>query len=81
MLRWDQYGFDIKRVGTRYDELVLLHPVGSACHVVHFGTFVARNMETLFFMVGWDQYRFEKSASGHVTPNLCFCIQWDLRVT
>jgi hypothetical protein len=54
LLRWDQYGFDIKRVGTRYDELAFLHPVGSAGHVVHFGTSVAQNDDTLFFMVGWD---------------------------
>jgi hypothetical protein len=25
--------------------------------------------------------RFPKKALGHVTPNLCFCIQWDLQVT
>jgi hypothetical protein len=37
MLRWDRYGFDNKRVGARYAELVVLHPVGSAGHVVHSG--------------------------------------------
>jgi hypothetical protein len=36
LARWDQYGFDRKRVGTHYVELVFLHPVGSVGHVVHF---------------------------------------------
>jgi hypothetical protein len=27
VLRWDRYGFHKKHVGTRYTELVFLHPV------------------------------------------------------
>jgi hypothetical protein len=37
MLRWDRYGFRGKRDGTRYAELVFLHPVGYVGHAVHFG--------------------------------------------
>jgi hypothetical protein len=36
-LGWDRYGFDKKCVETRYVELVFLHPVRSAGHVVHPG--------------------------------------------
>jgi hypothetical protein len=35
MLGWDHYGFDKKYVETRYVELMFLHPVRSAGHVVH----------------------------------------------
>jgi hypothetical protein len=41
MLMWDRYRFHKKRVGTRYAELVFLHPVRSADHVVHFDASVA----------------------------------------
>jgi hypothetical protein len=41
MLRWDRYGFDKKRAGTRYSKLVFLHLVGYAGNVVHSGAFVA----------------------------------------
>jgi hypothetical protein len=35
VLRWDCYGFNKKRVGTTYAEVVFLHLVGSVGHVVH----------------------------------------------
>jgi hypothetical protein len=55
MLKWDCYGFDKKRFGTCYAEHVFLHSVGSVGHVVHFGASRARNIDTLFFILGWDR--------------------------
>jgi hypothetical protein len=37
MVSRDRYGFHKKHVGTRYAELLFLHPVGSAGNVVHSG--------------------------------------------
>jgi hypothetical protein len=41
MLGWDRYVLDKKRTGTRYSELMFLHPVGSARHVVNSGAYGA----------------------------------------
>jgi hypothetical protein len=75
VLGWDRCGFLKKRVRTSYVELVFLYLVGSVSQVVHCGASGARNIDTLFFLLVWDRYGFSKSASGHVTPNLSFCIQ------
>jgi hypothetical protein len=56
MLGWDWYGFDKKRVGTRYAELVFLHP-----WELHSGASGSRNFEALFFMLRWDPYGFHKN--------------------
>jgi hypothetical protein len=74
-------GFHKKGVGTRYVEPVFLHPVGSVGHVVHSGVFGARNIDALLFMLGWLVVVSIKSMLGHVSPNFCFCIRWDLWVT
>jgi hypothetical protein len=44
----------------RYDELVFLHPTGSAGLVLHSGAFGPQNVDALFFMLEWNRYGFHK---------------------
>jgi hypothetical protein len=64
MLGWARCGFHKKRTGTRYTQLVFLHPVGFACHIVHSGASRARNVIAQLFMLGWDKYGFDKKRDG-----------------
>jgi hypothetical protein len=66
---------------TRYAELVFLYPMEFAGHIVHSGASRARNFDALFFMLDGPDAVSIRSALGHVTPKLCFCIWWYLRVT
>jgi hypothetical protein len=72
MLGWDRYRFNKKRVVTSKDELVFLHPVGSAGHVVHSDASEVRNINTQFFMLGWDEYRLHKKCTGTRYAELVF---------
>jgi hypothetical protein len=59
-----------KHARTCHNELVFLHPVQVVGHLVRSGASGVRNVNTIP----------QKSASGHVTLNLCFCIRCVLRV-
>jgi hypothetical protein len=58
----------IKSVKSRYAELVFLHLVGSAGHVLHFGASVVRNIDA--FIIGRPSAVSIKSTLGHVMLNL-----------
>jgi hypothetical protein len=80
MLRWAHYGFHKRYAGTYYAELVFLHPVGSTGHVVHSDASGHERLMHYFSCLGGTGIDLTKSRLGHVTSNLCFYMQWDLRV-
>jgi hypothetical protein len=58
----------------------IFHALVTMGHVVHCGASGARNIDALFFLLGGTDMDYAKSVPGHGTPNLCFCIRWDLWV-
>jgi hypothetical protein len=71
MLRWDRYGFRKKHAGTRYNEFGVLHPVGTAGHVVHSSASVARNINALFFMLRWTWWGFSQKTRQEKLCQTC----------
>jgi hypothetical protein len=51
---------------------VFLHPGESTGHVVHSGTLEVRNIDTLFFMLVWNGYGFDKKRAETRYANLVF---------
>jgi hypothetical protein len=79
-LGWARCSFHKNCAGIRYAKLVFLHPAGLEGHVVHSGAFGARNIDALFSCSGRPDVVLIKLMPGHITPNLCFHIRWDLWV-
>jgi hypothetical protein len=72
MLEWDRYGFDKKRTGTRYAQLIFLRPVGSVGHVAHSNASGARNVNALFFMLVWARCGFHQKCTETHCAELVF---------
>jgi hypothetical protein len=51
---------------------VFLHSVGAAGHVVHCRASRTRNVDTSFFLLGWDQYGFHEKRIGTPYAELVF---------
>jgi hypothetical protein len=61
-----------KRARICYAELVVVHPMGSAGHVVDSGACSVRNVDLVFFMLGADRFRFHKKRDGTRYDELVF---------
>jgi hypothetical protein len=72
MFGWAYSGFHKKFDGTRYSQLVFLHPVGSAVQAVHSGASGACNMIALYSMHQWEEFRFDKKRVGTCYAELVF---------
>jgi hypothetical protein len=54
----------LKHVGIPCAEHVFLHPVVSVGHLVHFDAYGARNIDSVFFILGRDWCSFHKNRIG-----------------
>jgi hypothetical protein len=77
-LGWDWYRFDKNHATTRCAELVFFNPAGYTGHVAHSIASESSNVTALLLMLGWAGTDSIKSTPRQVTPNLCFCVRWDL---
>jgi hypothetical protein len=59
-------------LGHAVPNFCFLHPQRSAGNKVHSGASGAQNVDTLFFLLGWDQYGFEKKYIGTRYAELLF---------
>jgi hypothetical protein len=64
-----------KRARTRYVDLVFLHRVGSTGHIIIPMCPLRETSMHYFSCSGGPSAVYIKSALGHDTLNLCFCIQ------
>jgi hypothetical protein len=81
MLRWIRCGLNKNRTRTRCVKLVIFASGGICGSCSTFLCLRAMKRRCTFPCLGGPDAVFIESASGHVTPNLCFCIRWVLRVT
>jgi hypothetical protein len=82
MLGWARCGFHNQRAGTRYAKLVFLHLLGCVRHVVLSDAPEARSINVLFSCSGGPGGALSiKSTPGHITPNMCLNIWWDMWIT
>jgi hypothetical protein len=65
MLGWYRYRFHEKHTGTRYVELVFLHPVGSTGHVVHSARPGCETSEHYFSCLGGSGMDSKKHNGTH----------------
>jgi hypothetical protein len=70
--RWDWYGFDKKRASTHYTQLLFLHLVGHAGHVVHYSESGPWNVDALFFILMSYRCGFDKKHTGTHYVELVF---------